>query len=443
MCVQKTHVSLGDAEIALPNAAYVSSREPSGLGGGLPTLLDHRWLGDRRITGNSVVPGRCLRTIIWDGDCPCFKIYNVHLEGPNHTLEEQVAVLDELASAGASDPSDLQILMGDFNFEFGVEAHLSHSSSLRKYHHKVLADAFVKLFKGWTKLSTPYPTYLGARNQVSCCIDHCFFNVPGEFIELSSFQSSVLVMSACINEPRLSDHVPLLVAPQHLPLDHLARLPLPSAIASCKAWRDMVQAWLREHRSEMSACELLAQWPSTLKRITKQWKRSSCEIPGDAIELSWCYLNATLRLVLKGCVNEAAEVIKCAPHWRLKLTPESTLVSHLLDLIAATRTKLLKARASQEHVQSAVAHDEPITTSQQQKWTRVLASWRAGVTIHHLVSLDVGGEIADDPDEVLHALTGHWAPAFEAQPSVEGFDEFLSYAKAVEWPSCPYSLQPM
>ena len=122
VCTQETHTTLGEDQVAFANTDFAARRKPSGAGGGLPTIFDHEWLDGRSFTAESVIPGRCLRTIVWDEEKPCISIFNIHLEGPQHSLPEKLEQLHVIAKEVESDPCDFVVFLGDFNFEFGVEA---------------------------------------------------------------------------------------------------------------------------------------------------------------------------------------------------------------------------------------------------------------------------------------------------------------------------------
>ena len=84
------------------------------VGGGIAFIIQKKYLSDKTIEFNSMIPGRvaCLRVTCVVGT---MSFYNVHLEGEQHDLGSKVALARATCETVKHGPSDFICLFGYFN----------------------------------------------------------------------------------------------------------------------------------------------------------------------------------------------------------------------------------------------------------------------------------------------------------------------------------------
>ena len=404
--------------------------------GGLLICLRTAWLQDRPLEYQNIIRGRMARVRLSCehlGTGDLISIYGVHLEAESHQFNDQMKMLDVLHAEVEADDALLKLMVGDWNFE-SLHADSDEPAAI-SYAHGRLCHRFQQLFPTWCMCEPDAPTLLGPYRT----LDRVCVNIEAEQLEMLNYQVNAIPIASFFQPGRPSDHLPIVF--QQAQIEKPAVDSIPRAFAASSEWRRMAQEALEEAQFMLlplaQGVDLL---PILLRQVTKAYRHDLSRIPEHDAELNLYFAMRALRASCRGRLHVAYHIALRAAHWRVHHLEPGRLQDGLVPLVRTYRDKVSAARAQAAEARMREVPGDMRRQQRLQRWTRVLAAWRARVIVSATPVLSLPDRTLSEPAMIAEALREEWAPCFTAStiPLLQAsMQEILNHSPTIEWAPQP------
>ena len=433
VCLQECHGSRVDWEHLIPHSRCCVSFHPLAARGGVAIVMQESFVHHRQLEMEEIEPGRCVAVTVGDPGAR-LSVYCLHLEGEDHDLRSKMALLQRVGEAVKRCPSELTLLVGDFNCEWPEDA-LGEKSS---WGHTALSREIDGWFGGWTRIIPPCPTYVGTSVSPARFLDCFLVNTRYSFAKEAMLAAATVLVHQTLEPPKCSDHLPVRLMRS---CDNGNRPPsFPAFLASNVEWSEDVREYLTMVRlSSLSGDEGLGHVNQACQRARKHVCLSQETLP-VSLESDVYHLQTAIRHWLRERWQRLVRLLERAPHWGVAstLTKETgtqldRLLLHKKELLALERDELAHTRAKEGKIK------EHHLRSFRLRWMGVLGAWKKQRLCSQLAALSVHGGTVDSHSEMLSALTDYWSPLAAAvdRDTTPIQHEVLGEVVEVHWSPMP------